>query len=324
MKFGVYVLFENPEWMPPLRRELKRAEIHFEEWFINKGHFDLSDVPPEGVFLNRISPSSHTRDHTEIINFTREMLIWLESNGRRVINGSHAFSLEISKVRQYQALREVGLRTPHTIVVSSDPDELKKAAISMPLPFLTKHNCGGKGLGIRLFHSLEEFDEHIGTSDYQKPVDSILLLQEYIESPDPYITRVEMVGEKFLYAINSNTSQGFELCPAEGCDTNNTTDELHENVEEKGRDRQNLFSIREDFFDPIIDKYKEYMRKFSVDIAGFEFIETSSGEKITYDVNGTTNYSPSVEERHGLNGMAAIAKLISRELKAASQDTKNN
>ena len=324
MKFGVYVLFENLEWMPPLRRELKRAEIPFEEWFIDKGHFDLSVVPPEGVFLNRISPSSHTRGHTESINLTKEMLIWLESNGRRVINGSHAFSLEISKVRQYQALKEVGLRTPHTIVVSSDPDELKKAARSMPLPFLTKHNCGGKGLGIRLFHTLEEFDEYIVTSRYQKPVDSILLLQEYVDSPNPYITRVEMVGEKFLYAINSNTSQGFELCPAEDCDTNNIPDELHENVEEKRSDRQNLFSLRESFSDPIIDKYVEYMRKYSVDIAGFEFIEKSSGEKITYDVNGTTNYSPSVEERHGLNGMAAIVGLISRELKTASKDTKSN
>jgi len=51
MKFGVYVLFENPEWMTPLRRELKRAEIPFEEWFIDRGHFDLSVVPPEGVFF---------------------------------------------------------------------------------------------------------------------------------------------------------------------------------------------------------------------------------------------------------------------------------
>jgi len=275
-------------------------------------------------FLNRISPSSHTRGHTESINLTKEMLIWLESNGRRVINGSQAFSLEISKVRQYQSLREVGLRTPHTIVVTSEQNELKKAARSMSLPFLTKHNCGGKGLGIRLFKTLEEFDEYTETSSYQKPVDSIMLLQEYIESRDPYITRVEIVGDKFLYAINSNTSRGFELCPAEDCDVNNTPDRNHDNDVDKSSDRQNLFSLREGFSDPIIDKYMEYMRKFSVDIAGFEFIETLSGEKVTYDVNGTTNYSPSVEERHGLNGMAAIAGLIARELKVASKKSKNN
>src|SRR5262249_14467692 len=43
------------------------------------------------------------------------------------------------------------------------------------------------------------------------------------------------------------------------------------------------------------------------------------GQKITYDVNGTTNYAPGVEERHGLNGMAAVVRLLARELHAAER-----
>ena len=46
-------------------------------------------------------------------------------------------------------------------------------------------------------------------------MDHITLLQEYIESPDPSITRVEIVDGQFLYAIRSDTSRGFQLCPAE-------------------------------------------------------------------------------------------------------------
>ena len=54
---NVHILYENPDWMPPLRRELERAELPYEEWFIHTGSFDLGQEPPEGVFLNRISPS---------------------------------------------------------------------------------------------------------------------------------------------------------------------------------------------------------------------------------------------------------------------------
>jgi hypothetical protein len=35
-------------------------------------------------------------------------------------------------------------------------------------------------------------------------------------------------------------------------------------------------------------------------------------------VNGTTNYSPEVEEKHDLDGMAAVADLLQRELQAAA------
>lgn len=54
-------------------------------------------------------------------------------------------------------------------------------------------------------------------------------------------------------------------------------------------------------------------------VAGIEFIEDRAGSKLTYDVNGTTNYSPVVEDQHGLNGMAAIVPLLERELDAVLQ-----
>jgi hypothetical protein len=148
-------------------------------------------------------------------------------------------------------------------------------------------------------------------------MDHITLLQEYIESPAPYITRVEIVGGSFLYAIRSDTSRGFQLCPAERCDTGDalcpTTDvSSHGNV-----DRQSLFSLRQGFDDPIIDQYVAFMHQNGIDLAGIEFIEDRHGNKITYDVNGTTNYAPGVEEHHSLNGMAAVVQLLARELRAA-------
>ena len=312
----IYILYENPDWLPPLTHELERAGLHYEEWFIHRGHFDLSEEPPEGVFLNRMSPSSHTRDHTESVDFTRELLVWLESHGRRVINGMKAFALEMSKVRQYEALRRAGLRTPHTIAVAGGSEVLKEAARRMQLPFLTKHNRGGKGLGVQLFRSLDTFDSYVDSPEFVPPPDHITLLQEYIEPKEPFITRVEIVDGEFLYAIKSDTSRGFQLCPAERCETG---DAFCPTTDSNGNsDRQSLFALREGFDDPIIAQYIAFARENGIDLAGIEFIEDRHGNKITYDVNGTTNYSPGVEERHGLNGWARVVELLARELEAAS------
>ena len=103
-----HIIYENEDWMPPLRTALDDAGIPYDEWFINEGHFDVTGTPPEGVFINRMSASSHTRGHTAGVAHTRQLLAWLERHGRRVINGQHAFELEISKVKQHAALEQAG------------------------------------------------------------------------------------------------------------------------------------------------------------------------------------------------------------------------
>jgi hypothetical protein len=150
-------------------------------------------------------------------------------------------------------------------------------------------------------------------------MDHMTLLQEYIESPEPYITRVEIVDGQFLYAIRSDTSRGFQLCPAERCETGEAHCPATDAPSNGHADRQSLFALRQGFDDPIIAQYIAFTRQNGLDLAGIEFIEDRQGQKITYDVNGTTNYAPGVEERHGLNGMAAVVRLLARELRAAKR-----
>lgn len=300
----VYVLYENPDWLPPLIKALEEAALDYELWSLVEGHFDLGQTPPPGVYLNRISPSSHTRDHAASVSFTWELLAWLEGHGRRVINGSRAFALEISKVRQYEALRCAGIRVPHTVAVAGGAEALVEAAEQMEGPFITKHNRGGKGLGVRLFDNAEAFEAYVNSAAFEPPIDHITLLQEYVRAPEPFITRVELVRDCFLYAIRSDTSRGFELCPADGCRPGG----------DSAVDPQSVFSLRKGFDDPIIDRYLSFMRANDLDVAGIEFIEDENGNKITYDVNGTTNYSPAVERQHGLNGMAALVKVVQQAL----------
>jgi len=290
--------------MPPLRRALDAAGVPYDEWFVDEGHFDLQDAPPEGVFLNRMSASSHTRGHTAGVEHTRQVLAWLERHGRRVINGRHAFELEISKVKQHLALEQAGLRTPTTRAVAGGPAALIEAARDVPTPFVTKHNRGGKGLGVQLFRTREAFAEYVRSDRFETPPAHVTLLQQFVDSADNTITRCEFVDGTFLYAIRSDTSEGFELCPADACRTDGGAD--------------SLFALREDVPVDLIERYKAFLGRESIDVAGIEFIEDAEGRTWTYDVNGTSNYSPEVEEMHDLDGMAAVADLLKRELEAST------
>jgi len=144
------VIHENNAWVEPLRRAFAARGIPYGEWFLDKGILDLRAVPPAGVFYNRMSASSHTRDHRYAAEYTSTVLAWLKRHGRTVVNGERALQLEISKVAQYEALARVGVETPPTIAVVGR-DNIDAAADRMGFPLILKHNRGGKGLGVRLF-----------------------------------------------------------------------------------------------------------------------------------------------------------------------------
>src|SRR5262249_15045195 len=142
---------------------------------------------------------------------------WLESHGRRVVNGRRAVELDVSKAAQLSALRAAGFDVPRTLAVAGAA-ALPAAATRLPVPFIGKHNQGGQGLGVRLSSSHDEFDAYLASPGYLAPVDGIILLQEYVPAAAPFITRVEIVGGSFVYAITADTARGgFELCPADAC-----------------------------------------------------------------------------------------------------------
>src|SRR5215204_985830 len=107
----VHVIHENGVWVEPLRTAFNELGTPYEEWFLDRGVLDLRGPPPEGVFYNRMSASSHTRDHRYAAEYTGAVLAWLECHGRLVVNDSRALRLEISKVAQYEALGAFGIPT---------------------------------------------------------------------------------------------------------------------------------------------------------------------------------------------------------------------
>src|SRR5260370_2702933 len=142
------------------------------------------------------------------------VLAWLERHRRRVVNGSRALDLEISKSRQYAALEAAGIRTPDTVVIAGK--ELLAEAARQHFgggPFIMKPNRGGKGLGVRLFHSPGAFADYIDSPDYETPVHGLHLLQQYVRAPMPLVTRAEFIGGRLRYALEVDTSDTFYLQP---------------------------------------------------------------------------------------------------------------
>jgi hypothetical protein len=304
----VYVIHENDEWIAPLRENFWTRGIPFAEWHLDQGILDLRASPPPGVFYNRMSASSHTRDHRYAPELTGAVLAWLEGHGAVVVNGDRALQLELSKVAQYEALRKFGIETPETLAVVGK-ENIADAARRLGYPVILKHNRAGKGLGVRLFLSAAALEEHLSGGDFENSVDGITLVQRYIKAPEPYITRVEFVGGKFLYAVRVDTSQGFELCPADVCQIDSAA------IAGAAIAPDDKFQIVRDFDHPLVARWQAFLHANDIAIAGVEFIVDESGRPFTYDVNTNTNYNPNAEAIDGRagtarSGMGAVASYL--------------
>jgi hypothetical protein len=303
-------MHENPDWYAPLAAAFDAAGVPHREWLLGTGVLDLDAEPPAGVFWSRMSASSHSRGHPFAKDQTRGVLTWLECRGCRVVNGRRVLDLEMSKVEQLALLRAAGFDVPRTLAVAG-PADLAAAARRLPAPFIGKHNQGGKGVSVRLFGSHPEFEAYLAGPDYLPPVDGITLLQEYLRPAQPRITRVEIVGGEFIYAITADTARGgFELCPADAC----AVPPAGGGGGAGGGGDGGIFALREGFDHPVIGRYTGFARRHGIEIAGFEFIETADGRLVTYDINSTTNYNAAIEAVAPRPALPAVARFFRRLL----------
>ncbi len=304
----IHVIHENPAWLEPLARALDAETLPWRDWFLDRGMFDLSQSPPEGVFYNRMSASSHTRDHRYAAELTASVLAWLAAHGRRIVNGPRALDLEISKTRQYAALEAAGIRTPKTVLVAGKRHLIAAARRYFDGgPVILKPNRGGKGLGVRLFLTADALASYLDSADYEPPVDGLHLLQQYIRAPQPLITRAEFIGGQFVYAVEVDTTEGFELCPADVC----TIDDAFCPIGDEPRAK---FKIINNINAGLKARYEAFLATNDIEVAGIESIVDASGTAYTYDVNTNTNYNADAENRAGRSAMTTLARFLGAEL----------
>lgn len=321
---AVYVLHDNADWMPPLREAFDELGVPLVEWILEDGSIDLAAEPPQGVFWSRLSASSHTRERAHAKDYARAVLRWLEAHGRRTVNGSSVVEIEVSKVVQYALLRAAGFTVPQTVAVFGTAD-LKSRARELPVPFITKHNQGGKGLGVRRFDSYDAFDRYVDSAEFEQASDGITLLQEFVESADQSITRAEFVGGAFVYAVRVDTSAGsFELCPADACQVDfsaqavcavpgaESPEDAQAAVDAGAAAFRERFDI--DASDPLIRRLEAFLAAHRIEVAGVEFIEKADGTRVVYDVNTNTNYNSDVEALTSRSARLALARFLGSEL----------
>ncbi|WP_417689664.1 ATP-grasp domain-containing protein [Pseudidiomarina sp.] len=301
----IVVIHENDEWLVPLRAEFAKRGVTATEWFLDEGEVRFSESPADAVYYNRMSASSHTRGHRFAPELTKAVLTWLESAGRTVINNTSVLALEVCKLSQYAALERAGLKVPRTHAVVGKKHLLAAAQTFQQWPLILKPNRGGKGLGVQRFDDLASLESYLNSPSLEEPLDGIWLLQEYIQPREPFITRAEFIGQKFLYTVQVNTEDGFELCPADSCSIEEQFCPTDQSSEK--------FTITAGFDQhPIINQLEGFLRDNSVDVAGIEFIENAGGELFVYDVNTNTNYNQGAEQRAEVprTGMGALADYL--------------
>ena len=309
----IHVIHENAAWLEPLAAAFDAERLPWRDWFLDRGAFDLAAPPPEGVFYSRMSASSHTRGHRYAAELAAAVLAWLAAHRRRIINGPRALDLEISKARQYAALAAAGIRVPRTVAVAGTEELVAAAGRHFAgEPVILKPNRGGKGLGVRLFHSAAALADHLQSTEYEPPVDGLHLLQEYIRAPAPLITRAEFIGGRFFYAVEVDTSDGFELCPADQCT-------IGEALCPVGEDPPAKFTIVDDIEPALKVRYEAFLAQSGIEVAGIEFIRDAAGTAYTYDINTNTNYNPDAEARAGRSAMRALARFLGGELAGLPQ-----
>ena len=148
-------------------------------------------------------------------------------------------------------------------------------------------------------------------------IDGITLLQEYINAKPKIITRVEFVNSKFLYAVEVDASDGFELCPA--CPEDQIDEPETQFFGEYCPTIGNKFRIIKNYKRSLlIDKYERFISKNGIEIAGIEYIVDKKGEIYTYDINTNTNYNSQAEKSSEIKGMKSIAEFLKKELLALS------
>src|SRR6185369_3347082 len=119
MIHDLVVLFEHPDWQKPLFSALERRQVRFGACDLKRAAFDPDSTPEAPLYFNQASPSAYVRGNTRAVPFALSLMRSLELGGARVLNGSRAFSLELSKSTQAALMQRLGILHPRTLAFNT-------------------------------------------------------------------------------------------------------------------------------------------------------------------------------------------------------------
>jgi hypothetical protein len=305
------ILDEHPEWSARLIAELEHRRLPFEKIDHSNHAFDPRDrVARYSVIVNRTSPSSHRRGHGGVLFYAEPLLAHWEALGIPVINPVRAYRFEKSKALQIGLFERLGVSYPRTVVVNHR-DQVLKASGELRFPLLVKPNIGGSGALIERFDSRADLEARAAALDFGP--DGTALVQEFVESEGGAIVRVEVLDDRYLYAIRIvRPESNFNLCPADICQIPAPT---------AGADlgacpveaKPGLSVTRYDAPEAVVDQARALARGASIDVGGIEYlVGRADGRVYFYDVNATSNFVADAPAVLGFDPFPRFADYIVR------------
>jgi hypothetical protein len=287
----IAVYHEHPDWFRPLFTELERRGIPYVRLDAAAHRYDPSERSvPYSLAFNRASPSAYLRGHGQSTFHTLHWLKHLERLGVPVVNGSTTYGYELSKATQLDALVELGLPFPRSVVIN-DPSQAVAAATDLRYPVLVKANVGGSGAGITKYETASALSAAVAAGQVSLGVDGVALVQEAAPLRDGHITRVETLGGKYLYAINVYPATGsFDLCPADACQTTSGVELVGAacavDAVKSGLRVEGTTPPAE-----IIAQVERISRFTGLDVGGIEYlVDARDGKHYFYDINALSNF----------------------------------
>jgi glutathione synthase/RimK-type ligase-like ATP-grasp enzyme len=312
------VLHEHPEWQKPLFAALARRGVAFDAYDVT--HAAFSNVEPlrAPLYFNQASPSAYIRGNTRAVPLALAYMRSLERLGARVLNGADVFALELSKSAQATLLRTLDIDCPHSITFN-DPAALRAYTSQIRWPALLKPDQGGSVARIQVVESLDEVDAVFARDPGIWLPDNLFLLQEYLpHDPDRGIVRLEFLGGELLYAMRVVTHGRFNLCPSPVC---NPDDGAEGACELPGTGA--IIEAPPVEFYPFPDVPRDavataqrIVRAAGLDVGGIEYLDTTDGRRVFYDINANSNLRPSVAAAFGFDPFERVVDFLAGELAA--------
>jgi glutathione synthase/RimK-type ligase-like ATP-grasp enzyme len=314
MRYDLAVLFEHPEWQKPLWAALDRRRVRYAALDLKQAAFDPDAVPEAALYFNQASPSAYIRGNTRAVPLGLAWMRSLEAGGARVINGSRAFLLELSKSAQAALLAR--LQVPHPRSLAFNEPEAALERWTGGWPALLKPEQGGSGARMYLLQSPDELRRLLRDQPALWLPDNLLLLQEYFPVDAVRgIVRMEFLGGKFLYAMRVVSHGGFNLCPSEVC---NPADggNAHCALPEQAPAKPVEFYPYPEVAAQAIETGERIMAAGGLDVGGIEYLE-ADGRMIFYDLNANSNLRAPIAKAFGFDPFERVVDYLTQQMASA-------
>ena len=308
------VLYEHPTWQQPLFDALDKRGVDYLAYDVKSAAFDLREDVQASIIFNQLSPSAYVRGNGHTVPFALALLDHFESKGARVLNGASAFRLELDKIAQIRLMRDLGMDYPWTIAFNN-VEALWEHEEALNFPAILKPNQGGSGARMAEVNSLNELRCLLEEDSSLWQPDPVLLLQEKLDH-DPSkqgIVRLEFLDGELLYAMRVVGVSGFNLCPSIDCNP--------EGDEEGACAVPSATPTSDPQFLPypevpaeVVEEASRLFKATGFDVGALEYLITSDGRRVFYDINANSNLRRSVGLAMGFDPFDKVAEYLERQI----------